>query len=206
MLEIHHLFEDVIDIQYGIYYYKLKRGQKMGNPFSHLDDKKLMELYQADESQAFQILYERHQAKVYTYLYKRLSDTNSINDIFQNIFLKFHKVRYKYDPKYEVLQWIYTITKNEFLDYVKKKKVVTTELEEEYLYSKESDSEDVEINLENASLSANEKKAIDLRYFSDQDFEEISVLLNTSNANVRKIISRGIGKLRVKYLGGDSNE
>ncbi|WP_127716882.1 RNA polymerase sigma factor [Halobacteriovorax sp. HLS] len=178
----------------------------MGNPFSHLDDKKLMELYQADESQAFQVLYERHQSKVYTYLYKRLSDTNSINDIFQNTFLKFHKVRFKYDPKYEVLQWIYTITRNEFLDYVKKKKVETTELQEELLILEEESSEKIDINLENASLSSNEKKAIDLRYFSDNEFEEISILLNTSSSNVRKIISRGIGKLRKKYLAGDSNE
>ena len=178
----------------------------MGNPFSHLDDKKLMELYRKDEALAFEVLYERHQAKVYTYLHKRLPHSDSVNDVFQNVFTKFHKARHKFDPKYEVLQWIYTITKNELLDYLKKKKINTIQIQEELLSTETQEHEQIDISLENAALSTKEKEAIRLRYFSQKDFDEISHLLETNNTNVRKIISRGIAKLRKKYQQGDSYE
>ena len=62
----------------------------MGNPFSHLEDEKLMELYKNGENMAFEVIYLRHKDRVYSYLDKRLSDKNIIEDIFQSIFVKFH--------------------------------------------------------------------------------------------------------------------
>ena len=50
-------------------------------------------------------------------------------------------------------------------------------------------------------LSENEKSALKERYYSDKDFSEIAQILKTSESNTRKIISRGLKKLRVKYKG-----
>lgn len=178
----------------------------MANPYSHLDDKKLMSLYQDGESKAFEVLYQRHESRVYTYLHRRLKNKEAIDDIFQNIFSKFHKARLRYDSKYEVLQWIYTISRNELLDYLKKKSIVTTPFVEELITI---EKEEVELPFEiseEKKLSQKEKEAISLRYFEDRDYEEISKILETSDSNVRKIISRAIKKLRSKYTTGESHE
>jgi len=172
----------------------------MDNPFSHLEDEKLMELYQKGEHLAFNVIYDRYHKNIYSYLTKRVFDQSIIEDIFQNIILKFHKSRNLYNPKYELLKWIYTISRSVFIDELKKKKFKTIEFNEKYLESEES-SDHIQVELDSAKLSQKEKEAIELRYFSDKEFLEISKLLDTSEANTRKIISRGLIKLRTKYLG-----
>jgi RNA polymerase sigma-70 factor (ECF subfamily) len=165
-----------------------------------------MMLYQDGEAQAFEELYRRHQSRVYTYLHRRLKDKEVIDDVFQNIFSKFHKARMKYDPKYEVLQWIYTISRNELLDHLKKKAVKTVEFEEELIVIEDNESElPFEISQEK-SLSKKEKKALELKFIADKDYEEMSELLETSHSNIRKTVSRAIKKLKLKYATGESNE
>jgi RNA polymerase sigma-70 factor (ECF subfamily) len=172
--------------------------------YSNIADEKLMELYQNGEYMAFETLFHRHQSKVYAYLHKRVHDKNVIDDLFQNIFIKFHKSKDRYSSKYPVLAWLYTISRSELLDYYKKTKQDFVELSENHMLSESSESETTISIGEEKSLTKDEKEAIQLRYLSDHDFEEISNRLNTSPSNVRKIVSRGLQKLRLKYAGGKS--
>ena len=173
----------------------------MVNPFSHLTDDKLMELYKNGDDMAFEVIYSRHKERDYSYLSRRLIDTNIIDDTFQNIFIKFHKSRNLYNSEYSLLKWIYTISRSELLDAIKKNKVSLVEFKDEYIVSN-SESSEKPIDLESIkSLTAKEKDAIELRYYADEDFSEISKALNTSEANSRKLVSRGLKKLRIKLLG-----
>lgn len=171
------------------------------NPYINLEDKELMLKYQDGDHMAFDVLYSRHKDKVYSYLAKRLHSHNEIHDLFQRVFVKLHKSRHLYQEKYEVLPWIYTITKSEFLDFVKKNKIETIEFKEENFLSSENEPNN-EFDLESEKqLSENEKSALKERYYSDKDFSEIAQILKTNESNTRKIISRGLKKLRVKYKG-----
>ena len=173
----------------------------MGNPFSHLNDYKLMELYKDGDDMAFEVIYSRHKDKVYSYLNKRIADKNLVDDIFQGIFTKFHKSRHLYRNEYPLIKWIYTISRSELLDTVKKKKVNLITLKDEHTKIDNKNTEDI-IEFENEkTLKQNEKEDYRLRYYSEEDFLEISKTLNLSEANTRKIISRGIKKLKLKYLG-----
>ncbi|MBK24581.1 MAG: hypothetical protein CME70_11355 [Halobacteriovorax sp.] len=174
------------------------------NPFSHLSDEELMKLYQKGESMAFDVIYSRNKGRVYSYLKKRVSDDISVDEIFQNIMIKFHKSRMNYDSKFPLGKWLYTICKSELLDYLKKRKVQFEEIKDEHL--KVSDPNLLpEIDLEEfKNLSEREREAISLRFYSDKDYSEISELLNITETNARKTISRGIKKIRLKLLGGQS--
>ena len=177
----------------------------MVSPLSNLTDEKLMELYQNGEYMAFEVIYSRHKNKVYSYLRKRISDPEVVEDLFQSIFIKFHKCRAKYNSKFTLMKWIYTIARSELFDANKKHKMITTPFKDEHFLKQEEHNEDHDerIDIENETfLSAMEKEAIQLRYYSNEDFKIISQRLNTSASNIRKIISRGIKKLRVKYTGG----
>lgn len=175
----------------------------MAQNYSGLTDVALMMMYQDGDHMAFSILYERHKSKVYSYLEKRLHDKSHLDDLHQRVFVKFHKSRHLYNKKYEVLPWLYTITRSELLDFFKKRKIETVEFNEN-LFSDEVDEDSI-IDLQNEkSLSEKEKVAIENRYLKDKDFAEISNLLETSQSNVRKIISRGLKKLRIKYKGEEA--
>lgn len=178
--------------------------KKMGNPFSHLEDSKLMELYKNGENMAFEVIYLRHKDRVYSYLNKRVADKNLIDDIFQSIFIKFHKSRHLYNSEHPLLKWIYTICRSELLDSIKKTKIKLVSLSEDQLITEPEELRD-KINLDSVkSLSKKEKQAIKLRYYSEEDFIEISRALNTTEANSRKLVSRGIKKIKNKLLGESS--
>lgn len=175
------------------------------NQYINLDDKELMLKYQDGDHMAFDILYSRHKDKVYSYLIKRFHFKNEIADLFQKVFTKFHKSRHLYQEKYEVIPWIYTITKSELLDFIKKRKIVSVEFQEEN-HTPIDQIRENQFDIESEkNLSAKEKHALKERYYSDKDFSEIAKVINTSESNTRKIISRGIRKLRTKYKG-ENNE
>ena len=174
----------------------------MENPFSHLEDTKLMELYKNGENMAFEVIYLQHKDRVYSYLDKRVSDKNVIEDIFQSIFVKFHNSRHLYSSEHPLLKWIYTICRSELLDSVKKsRKIKLVSINEDQLICETKEIDD-KIDLDSVkSLSEKEKLAINLRYYSEEDFTDISKALKTSEANSRKLVSRGIKKLKAKLIG-----
>lgn len=161
-----------------------------------------MKLYCDGESMAFEVIYSRHQSKVYSYLQKRIHDKNILDDLFQSVFVKFHKSRHNYNPEFVLLKWLYTICRSEFLDHLKKKKVDEVEFKEKAINDVPANELELPFDLATeTSLSAREKDALALRYYSEQDFFDISKQLKTSSQNTRKIISRALKKLRNKYGG-----
>ncbi len=167
-----------------------------------LTDEQLMEKYCEGEVMAFELLYQRHKSRVWSYLKKRVKDEHAVNEIFQGIFMKLHRKRDLYSPNHLFIKWLYTICRSELSDYFRKTEKFT-ELKGDIESDAEVQAEENRIDLDNFSdLSANEKKAIELKYYSDKDYEEISEILKTSNSNARKLVSRGIKKLRL-ILRGD---
>lgn len=158
------------------------------NPYTGLSDEKLMQEYQKGNNMAFEVLFNRHQSRVYPFLFKRVQNTNSRDEIFQNIFFKFHKVRHNYSSDYAFIKWLFTISKSEVADYFKYKKSVFIQFNEEAISTISEFTPEIDIELDSLNnLSSNEKKALKLRYYSENDFQEISKALGTSKANARKI-------------------
>ncbi|MBX9767430.1 MAG: hypothetical protein K2X47_09180, partial [Bdellovibrionales bacterium] len=58
-----------------------------------VSDGELMELYKSGRMESFQILYNRHSAKVYGYFRGRLKNRAQADDLFQATFLKLHSHR-----------------------------------------------------------------------------------------------------------------
>lgn len=171
------------------------------NPFEGLPDEKLMDYYQKGESLAFEVLYQRHKAKVYGYLRRRMPNSSDVAEVFQNVFMKVHKSRKQYDRSYTLAQWLFTITRSELLDYAKKKRVKTVSLEENMSHEEQvAVARELELDLDQVDLTAREQKLIDLRFFSDMDYDEISEQLNVSQANARKILSRALAKIRKSMM------
>ena len=164
------------------------------NPFEGLSDEKLMMHYLRGESLAFDVLYYRHKTKVSSYLARRLDNATDVGEVFQNVFLKVHKSRERYDPKYSLLQWLYTITRSELLDFLKKRRLPTDSIADDFA-APEVDENRFDLAAV-PGLSEKERKVLELKYLSDLEYDEISKLLGTSPVNTRKIVSRGLAKIR----------
>ncbi|MEC9281798.1 MAG: sigma-70 family RNA polymerase sigma factor, partial [Bdellovibrionota bacterium] len=90
-------------------------------------DAALMRLYKDGDAMAFEVIYNRHKDRVYTYLNRRLHDSQVVEDVFQSVFIKFHKSRDSYSEEHPLLAWLYTITRSVTLDHLKKKKLDASE-------------------------------------------------------------------------------
>lgn len=169
-------------------------------------DEEVMKLYQNGNVAAFEILYNRYSSKVYGYLKKRIRDEEAANDIYQKVFLKLHENREKFDPSQLFAPWLFTMTRNLLIDWYRSKKEIPSDTVEETIdvVATEIESE-VEITELVKMLPEKYREMVELRYFEDLDFEEIAKRTKIKEATVRKLVSRGVLKLKA-LVGGTKNE
>lgn len=163
-----------------------------------------MVLYQQGDYQAFEELYHRHSGKVYGYL--KLHAPTESEDLLQQVVLKWHHSRLKYDPKFPFLAWIFAITRNTVVDAARKHKPVT--MESDKLISLADESKRESLGGETLSwdellkpLTADQQKLLRLRFQEGLSFDEIAVKTGTTGISARKRVSRTIQGLR-RALGG----
>ncbi len=162
-------------------------------------DEELMQLYQKGSEVAFNALYKRHSSKVYGYLKAKVKNQERAHDIFQEVFVKIHKSKHLYNSTFPFLPWVFTITKNALTDeYRQNEKTKNQVPVDNSIANPEIQPEPnlIEVLPYIESLPANQRQALELRYIEEKTFEEISETLKTSPVNVRKIISRGVQRVK----------
>jgi RNA polymerase sigma factor (sigma-70 family) len=161
-------------------------------------DEDLMKAYQQGDEQAFQELYRRYSGKVYGFLRGKLSDERAAEDVFQATFLKLHQARSHYDPSFPFVPWLFTVCRSVLTDQFRKKARRPETLDAEAVENARAPQvEETESRVPDlGSLPTSQRAAVEMRYGEDLPFEEIAKRLETSPANVRQLISRGIRKLR----------
>jgi RNA polymerase sigma-70 factor (ECF subfamily) len=173
-------------------------------------DENLMRLYLSGDSNAFDELYRRHASKVYSYLIKRTGAKQEADELHQLVFLKFHRTRQNYDPKYPVLQWLFVMSKSIFLDYCRKKKREVFEVTD-YSQSEmdQMTMHDPEPQVTTPSLdhlSEEQLQILNWRILDERTFAEIANATNKSEATVRQTLSRILRKLRNQSLAKGSEK
>jgi RNA polymerase sigma-70 factor (ECF subfamily) len=87
---------------------------------SEPDDIKLMERCRSGDRQAFEMLLARYENPVFNAAYRMLNSPEDARDVTQTVFLKVYEHLDQYDPKYRFFSWIYRITLNESINWLKK--------------------------------------------------------------------------------------
>jgi RNA polymerase sigma factor (sigma-70 family) len=167
-------------------------------------DEELMAAYQLGSEEAFRALYDRHSKKIFGYLMTRTRSNQLASDLTQETFVKIHKSKHLYNPSLPVLPWIFSITHSVMIDgfrkearhvAVQKPNLDTFDSVELNQIDRAPESEGALLPFL-ASLPANQKVALEMRYVDEKTFEEIAASLKTSPLNVRQIISRGVKRLK----------
>lgn len=91
-----------------------------------LKDEELALLTQEGNYDAFGILVDRYEAKIKRYLFRFLQNNFEIDDLSQDIFLKVFENIKSFDARRRFSPWLYQIAHNELVNFLKKKKYLTT--------------------------------------------------------------------------------
>jgi RNA polymerase sigma-70 factor (ECF subfamily) len=180
-------------------------------------DALLVKNYVAGDENALTILINRHQSKIYGFIYSKLSDRDISDDIFQDTFIKVIKTlkSNSYNEEGKFLPWVMRISHNLIIDHYRrnKKMPMYRETEEFSIFSIMSDnvpnieSKLITSQVENdlrkliEELPAEQKEVLVMRMYQDLSFKEISettgVSINTALGrmryaimNLRKVIDK----------------
>ncbi len=149
---------------------------------------------------AFNFLLERFWNDVFGFMIKRTQNENDAEDITIETFFKaFDKIN-SFDQKFKFKTWLITIAKNTHLDRLRKQKNAltnqTTEEDENRVYWIQDDApsaEDKLITEQNLAellkdikkLKPHHQEIIQLRYFQEHSYQEISKIIDVPINNVK---------------------
>lgn len=86
------------------------------------DDRTLVDLALQGDNTAFEYLFSRYRNTVHRVFLKRTGGSRAdADDLLQDTFIKVYVNLYRYNPLYSFGQWIYTIARNTFVDFVRKR-------------------------------------------------------------------------------------
>ena len=84
------------------------------------DDNSLMERCSQGDRQAFEVLLVRYEKPVYNAAFRMLHSPEDARDVTQAVFLKVFEHLDQFDPRRRFFSWIYRITLNESINWLKK--------------------------------------------------------------------------------------
>lgn len=135
-----------------------------------------------DKKESFSELYEKYSMLVYYIAFSILKNKENSEDIVQIVFTKIYRLDEEKLPENNEASWIYTLTKNEALNYIRKQKnLVDIETIEEISYEDEElkniIDKDTYIRIIE-KLGSKEREIVNLKVLANMKFKDISKLLN----------------------------
>lgn len=171
---------------------------------SKIDEKELQELFieiKHNNNIAFEKLYKRYEKLVYSIAFSILKNNIDAEDIVQIVFTKIYTIDKNKLPQDNEATWLYSVTKNESINYLKRK---MDYIPLENLYEiKDSDKDinniidQIEFNNMISKLNEKEKEIISLKILSNMTFDDIGVLLDKSTGTIKWIYYKTINKLKI---------
>jgi RNA polymerase sigma factor (sigma-70 family) len=82
-------------------------------------DENLMKRFGRGEAAAFEILYRRHELKVFRYLQRNVKNEASANDLMQEVWFAIVRGAANYQPTAKFTTWLFTIAHNRMVDMIR---------------------------------------------------------------------------------------
>lgn len=172
-----------------------------------LSDAQLVVLALDGDSVAFEILFKRYREEIYALcLGRTLGNTDDASDLVQETFVKVFLNLEKYDPRYTFGQWIYTIARNTFIDYVRRRRdnlsidsitapsmAPTADEEPDSRIINEQHSVQIERCME--ALPEKYRQMAELRFIREMSYEEIAAQVGLPIGTVKTQIFRARERL-----------
>ena len=85
------------------------------------DDRQLYRMLLGGDAAACACLCDRDRAARHRVCLRRTGTAEDADDLLQETFIKVYMNLHRYSPEYTFGQWLYTIARNTFIDYVRKR-------------------------------------------------------------------------------------
>lgn len=185
--------------------------------FKKISDATLVSSYIKGDEEALSKLINRHQQRIYNFIYSKVFDRDVTEDIFQDTFIKVIRTlkRGKYNEEGKFLPWVMRIAHNLAIDYFRKNNRMP-KFENRGDFNIFSVLEDGKLDAENAmvkdqiendvrklidELPEDQQEVLIMRIYKDMSFKEIAertdVSINTALGrmryaliNLRKVIDK----------------
>lgn len=172
----------------------------------YMDDKQLIAAAKANPH-AFAGLYEKYFEQIYLFIYKRVQDEAVAGDVCQDAMLKAMANIGKYEDRgIPFTAWLYRIASNEVnLFFRSKKKMLTVEIEDKHVKTmmaeisigkSESEQDQDKLVKVLSNLKPEHAEIIELRFFMQYSFKEISEFYSISEANAKMRLYRILDKIK----------
>jgi RNA polymerase sigma-70 factor (ECF subfamily) len=174
-----------------------------------IPDALLVKNYLAGDENALSILINKHQSKIYGFIYSKMPDRDVADDIFQDTFIKVIKTlkSNSYNEEGKFLPWVMRISHNLIVDHFRKNKKMPMlrETEEFSIFSILTDSSPnaegriitdvIEKDLQKIiqELPDDQKEVLLMRIYQDLSFNEIADLTGVS-------INTALGRMRYALM------
>ena len=173
--------------------------------------KELIQKIRQGDDDAFAELVNRYRSQVASIAYKLVMDFDEAADITQDVFVKMSKNIHKYDETKKFYTWLYRITVNASIDFMRKNKRHRHEpLEHAYQTStKSQNSPEQTFNrarikhyIVDAADTLNEKQksAFVLRDMKGSKISEVADIMDMPEATVRWYLHRARTKIKKELL------
>ena len=182
-----------------------------------LDDSILVKNYMEGDEKALEVLINRHNQRISSFIYSKVLDRDIAEDVFQDTFIKVIKTLKKgrYNEEGKFLPWVMRIAHNLIIDHFRKnRRMPKFESSDDFnIFSVISDEKlnaegqiiknqiDSDLSILIEELPEDQKEVLIMRIYRDMSFKEISentgVSINTALGrmryaliNLRKIIQK----------------
>lgn len=164
------------------------------------DDRRLAELANEGDRQAFEYLFHRYSDSIRRLFVLRTGNGDDADDLLQETFIKVYINIRRYSADYTFGQWIYTIARNTFIDFARKRQDDLS-LDERFAVPVECSAptpEERVINLQQRTqldgymerMSSDYRQLIELRFFDQLSYDEIAQRLSIPLGTVKTRIHR----------------
>ena len=178
------------------------------------EDAKLVERCLRGDEKAFELLLNKYRNAVYSICYRMVRNATDAEDLAQDVFVRTFSVLDRYDPAYPFSSWLYRITSNLCIDFIRRHRAGMVSLDQpvqgdegempRQLPSKavgpdrEVESREMMAALEDAiaSLPEHYRVIVILRHQEQLSYEEISEILGIRIGTVKSRINRARAALR----------
>ncbi len=177
---------------------------------STIDDSQVVRLYLKErKSIYFDTLYKRYSGKIFSKCISLLKDEAKAKDATQEIFTKIFLNLAKFNEKSKFSTWIYSITYNYCIDYLRKKKkdqrLFSDEMEDPPdIVDDVPDNELLEIEVSRLKIilekiPAGDKAILLMKYQDDLQIKDIAKILDKTESAIKMKIKRAKHKAQKVY-------
>jgi RNA polymerase sigma-70 factor (ECF subfamily) len=171
----------------------------MGDP-----DAELMERYARGDLEAFEDLFRRYDRRAFGFLLRRTRCPERTADLHQELFLRIHRFRDRFDPKQPFAPWFFEVARNVWHDDLRRRHRLGPLPEERTITDGLAAIEDPERSAGDrelterllARLSPGQREVLLMTAVEGLSYPELAVRTGGSIASLKQVGSRALRRLR----------